>query len=212
MSLGVDEAVQLLGHRLSPQRRRGAKRLRALAERGTAPAVRAALRRELEDERTWETRYQMIMALGASGDDSDVHLLQDVVATPRRATMVHCAAGDALVRLDRRTEHDSGPLLWCVALPERDLLDVGALRATAHLRLVPDGQGIPAALAATDRLLRDPERPNDTIGVWGLVAAAGWPGQEVHDHLESFTDDHRPEVTQIARASLQGRYTDLKGM
>lgn len=212
MPLNTDEALRLLGHRHSPQRRRGAKRLRALADRDTASHIRTALQLERKDERTWETQYQLIMALGATGDRSDINLLRDIVATPLDATIIYCAVGDAIVRLGRKSNDDSGPLLWCLAQPERELLDEGALRATAQLRLVPDGDGIPAALAATQRLLHNSARPNDLLGLWGLIAAAGWRCPVVHDYLMAQVNDHRLEVRQITQESLQGRFAALKGL
>ena len=52
MALTRDEALELLSHPRSPQRRRGAKRLRRLADTSTGPALRSALEREVRDERT----------------------------------------------------------------------------------------------------------------------------------------------------------------
>ncbi|MET9289479.1 hypothetical protein [Nocardia beijingensis] len=86
--------------------RRGAKRLRALADPTTAARVRAALEREVLDKRTWETQYQLIMALGTTGSREDVELLKTLALQPRSATMVNAALGDAIVRLGRDVEND----------------------------------------------------------------------------------------------------------
>ena len=70
-----------------------------LADARAAPAVRTALAQEVRDPRTWETQYQMIMALGATGDEADVQVLKALALDEREATMVNMALGDALVRL-----------------------------------------------------------------------------------------------------------------
>jgi len=64
-----DEAFALLESRYTRERRRGAEALRDLEDPATAEAIGAALRREVRDSRTWETQYQLVMALGACGDE-----------------------------------------------------------------------------------------------------------------------------------------------
>ncbi|MEV6973227.1 hypothetical protein [Kitasatospora sp. NPDC093806] len=67
MASTLDKAVEQLGHRLSPKRRSAATRLRRLADPAAGPPLLEALEREVRDSRTWETQYQMVMALGMCG-------------------------------------------------------------------------------------------------------------------------------------------------
>ncbi|MBF6079047.1 hypothetical protein IU498_30935 [Nocardia beijingensis] len=101
MTLARDEALALLPGSLSARRRRGAKRLRALADPTTAARVRAVLEREVLDKRTWETQYQLIMALGTTG--SRVELLKTLALQPRSATLLLATPSSAWVVTSRTT-------------------------------------------------------------------------------------------------------------
>lgn len=114
MALTRDEALALLTDSLSARRRRGAKRLRALADPTTATEIRIALEREVLDKRTWETQYQLIMALGTTGLYDDIERLKTLALQPCSATMVSVALGDAIVRLGRKGDNDPSPALWCL--------------------------------------------------------------------------------------------------
>lgn len=200
MPLTTQEAVDLLDHKASAKRRQGAKRLRALADPATAPAVRAALEREVRDSRTWETQYQMIMALAMTGTRSDARLLRDLAVQPRRATMVNAALGDAVVRLDRAFEHDVTPVLWCLDQPVTGL-DDGALRAVAMLRL----RFAPEVTATVlDRLETEPA--DSYLRFYSAVAAAGWQGERVDAFLRGCEASPREDIARAARESLAGRY------
>ncbi|MCZ2816767.1 hypothetical protein [Modestobacter sp. VKM Ac-2984] len=205
MALTRAEALELLDHPRSPQRRRGAKRLRGLADASTGPAVRAALEREVGDERTWETRYQMVMALAVTGSPQDVDWLKDLAGHPREATMVNHGLGGAIVRLGRQHPDDPEPALWCHR-QDVDLLAEGAQRAVAVLQLVLPSDAIAVIAAEADRRLSDPQHPNDELGVWALIAAAGWSGPQVDAFLDKYRDDHRASIADAAQQARQGRY------
>ena len=205
MTLSRDEALALLDDARSAQRRRGAKRLRALADPTTAPQVRRALDREVQDVRTWETQYQLVMALGATGDGRDVGRLRELALQPRYATMVNCALGDALVRLGREHRDDPEPVLWCHRQGV-DLLDEGAQRATAVLRLVLPDAAVREVVDRAEQRLGDPDHPLDTLGLWVVIAAAGWRGDRVAAFLDRCARDHREDVARAAREAQQGRY------
>lgn len=64
MATIITEEIELLSHARSPKRRAAAKRLRKLGDPAAGPSLLAALQEELNDDRTWETQYQMIMAIG----------------------------------------------------------------------------------------------------------------------------------------------------
>jgi hypothetical protein len=203
MPLATQEAVDLLGHKASAKRRQGAKRLRSLADPTTASAVRAALEHEVRDPRTWQTQYQMIMALATTGGRADVPLLKDLAAQAREATMVNVALGDAIVRLDRDHEHDPTPVLWCLGQPVT-LLDDGALRAVAMLRLrfAPD-----ITEALLDRL--DVESPHSGLRFWPAIAAAGWTGSRVEAFLQACASGPREDVAGAAKEALAGRHVKV---
>ena len=63
----MNEIVIQLGDKKSIKRRSAAKKLRKLKDFDAGPSILAALESELKDIRTWETQYQMIMAIGECG-------------------------------------------------------------------------------------------------------------------------------------------------
>ena len=200
MSLTVQEAVELLEHRTSVKRRQGAKRLRVLADPDSADAIRLALEREVLDPRTWETQYQVIMALGATGTRDDVPLLRRLVGEKRDAEAVNTALGDAIVRLDRDHREDVTPVLWCWDQSVDGLSD-GALRAVAMLRLRFPAEALNALL---DRVDGEPEASH--LRFWPAVAAAGWTGPRVEAFLQACAASPRDDVSAAAIESLDGRY------
>lgn len=202
MALSRDEALALLTDRASTRRQRGAKRLRTLADPTASAGIRGALEREIQDQRTWETQYQPIMALGVTGSRGDVKLLKGWARQPRKAAAVNAALGDAIVRLDREAENDPRPALWCLQQGV-ELLDDGALRAVAMLRLK-----LPAA--AVNQILDCIEVSFDEkfLPYWPAVAAAGWPGPRVQAYLTRCEQDSRQIVAAAAKDALSGRYGD----
>jgi hypothetical protein len=191
----LDASIAALAAPRSPHRRSAAKKLRRLGDGRACPALLTALHRELEDARTWETQYQMIMALGECRCTSALPLLLDLRAqelkTPRLVPMARIALGDALVRLDPTPTN----LLALAASADQDLVS-GALRAVAMLRLVFEE-------AIIDRLI-------DVAGgkFWLVAAAAGWRGARVRLLLETCVASPILELKEAALASLAGTYKD----
>ncbi|MFE6905861.1 HEAT repeat domain-containing protein [Streptomyces erythrochromogenes] len=149
--------------------------------------------------RTWETQYQMVMALGACDHRPAVPLLSELAQRPLDATTVYFA-GDSLVRLRGADEDIAAPLRWCLDRGTPMLAD-GALRALAVMRSVPERETIDFVL---DFLA--PLEPRDGVRFWAAAAAAGWPGDRVRAFLETCARGPRLDVAHAAASSLEGRY------
>jgi hypothetical protein len=201
MKLTLDEARALLGSRRSPERRRAAKRLRELADPSVGDALTRALELEGLDPRTWETQYQMVMALGASDTRAALPLLKELALRTREATMVDVGLGDAITRLDRATHHDIRGVLWCAGHRRSDQLLDGAFRATAMLRLVPSEQEVAQLLDLVAGLPVD-----HFLHFWLVVAAAGWRGDRVERYLRTEGQSRRSDISAAAADSLMHRY------
>lgn len=198
--LTLDEAVAQLDDRSSAKRRAAAKRLRKLAVTAAGPALLLALQREVLDLRTWETQYQMAMALGACDHRPAVPFLSDLAQRPLEATMVYVALGDSIVRLRSAEEGVSVPVRWCLDSGTPMLAD-GALRAIAMLRAVPEPETVDYIL---DFLA--PLNSHDGLRFWAAAAAAGWPGERVRAYLEGCEAGPRTDVADAAATSLEGKY------
>ncbi|MFD9722604.1 HEAT repeat domain-containing protein [Streptomyces sp. NPDC059072] len=195
-----DEAVVQLDDRSSAKRRAAAKRLRKLAVAATGPSLLRALQREVLDVRTWETQYQMVMALGACDHRPAVPFLSELAQRPPEATGVYAALGDSIVRLRGADEGVSDPVRWCLDSGTPILAD-GALRAVAMLRAVPDPETVDYVL---DFLA--PLHSHDGLRFWAAAAAAGWPGERVRAFLEGCVAGPRTDVADAAATSLEGKY------
>lgn len=201
MALDLHEAMEQLEDASSVRRRAAAKRLRRLQDPIAGPALLLALRREVEKSRTWETQYQMIMALGMCGYRPALPFFKNLaVSRGLDAASTYTALGDAIVRLGRSFDDDASPVFWCLELNHDALMD-GALRAMAMLRMVPNDDAVDGIISfAKQRTSRD------ALRFWPAVAAAGWPREVVCEFLMQCADGGREDIMEAAKASLAGEY------
>lgn len=200
MALDAVEAISQLQDRSSAKRRSAAKRLRKLGDPSAGPALLEALKNEVRDSRTWETQYQMTMALGTCGSPSDLSYLRHLVLRRETLHAVHTAGGDAIVRLSYMEHSQVEAIRWCLSTGNETLVG-GALQAVAMLRLVLDQETVTNVLDFIEA-----RSPYDGIYFWPAVAAAGWTGQRVHDFLTSCVSSPRSDVVEAATHSLAGKY------
>ncbi|MEU9748737.1 HEAT repeat domain-containing protein [Streptomyces niveus] len=141
MALDAVDAIRQLQDRSSAKRRSAAKQLRKLGDPNAGPALLEALKNEVRDSRTWETQYQMTMALGTCGSPSDLPYLRDLVLQRETLHAVHTAGGDAIVRLSHMEHSHAEAIRWCLTTGNETLVG-GALQAVAMLRLAPDQETV----------------------------------------------------------------------
>lgn len=200
MALDAVEAIRRLQDRSSAKRRSAAKRLRRLGDSCAGPALLDALKNEVRDARTWETQYQMTMALGTCGSPSDLPYLRDLVLRRETLPAVHTAGGDAIVRLSHRDHSHTDAIRWCLNTGNETVVD-GALQAVAMLRLGLDQESVTDVLDFVEA-----RSPHDGIYFWPTVAAAGWTGRRVHHFLTACLSSPRSDVAEAATNSLAGKY------
>jgi len=173
---GLAPLVAKLADRGSSRRRGAAMKLRKLARPEACSALQAALANEVRIAGTWETQYQMIMALAECACAEALPLVEEIAFAPSSPPMCTLAAGDAFVRLARGSDRDPAPVV--TALENAHRLGVfkiaeGAMRAVALLRLTFDEP-------ATRAILAEVERSNDDGTIfWTVVASTAWTGPDV---------------------------------
>lgn len=177
MTQQIERAIQGLAAKQSPKRRGAAKRLRKMRAVEAGPSLLTALEKEVRDPRTWETQYQMIMALGECGYAKALPTLERLAADRFEATAVYDALGDAIVRLSRKHDQDVSPVLRILRGSKNPMLINGAFRRMAMLRMVPDPEAIEEILAFVE-----PLPASDPLRFWVAAAAPGWE----HPDLEAF--------------------------
>ena len=196
----MHELIELLRDKRSPKRRSAAKKLRKLGNVEAGPALLSALEVELKDKRTWETQYQMIMAIGECNYAPALPFLNKIKTQTFEATMVYVAIGDAIVRLTSENKSDASSVLDLIEL-DNSMLSDGALRALAMLQIVPKDSEI-------NNIIRyvSSSEINEGIHFWVIAAAPGWSGQAVEDYLNLCGKSDREEITNAVNLAREGKY------
>lgn len=205
MAATVNDGIELLKHSLSAKRRSGAKTLRKLQSPAAGQPLLEALQEELKDSRTWETQYQMIMALGACRHAPALPLLKELADRRLDATMVYVAIGDALVRL--APDGSVWQTITDLVLKGNEGLAYGACQGMAMLRLVPPREVIERILDFAGRApLHEAQGPN--MRFWIAAAAPGWleHSPATRPFLEGCLGSKNDQVKLAAEAALQGKY------
>lgn len=202
MAVSLDDALDQLSHPQSTKRRQAAKWLRRLADPEAGPFLLEAFEEELEDPRTWETQYQLAMALGACEYAPAAPALKEAALRELPSAMVYSGLGDALVRVARTGPSDGAPLLWCLGV-DRPLLVAGALQACAALRLrVPD-----LAAGRVFEFVAASEVNRSKTQWFAAAAALDWTHPGVPAFLEECLASHDFQVSLAAQNSLAGKVT-----
>jgi hypothetical protein len=196
----VKEILTQLSNKKSPKRRSAAKKLRKLKDVNAGPAIFSALKEELKDVRTWETQYQMIMALGECSYKPALPFLNKLAKESFEATMVYVAIGDAIVRLSIESESDATPILKLLNTGNEMLVD-GAFRAMAMLKMVPSDSHIEIIIDYVSK-----SEVNEGIHFWVLAAAPGWSEIKVEKYLDYCAKSSREEITNAVALARKKKY------
>ena len=202
----LNEAIELLSNSRSPKRRSGAKRLRKLGDERAGPALMEALKREMKDARTWETQYQMIVALGACQYVDALEYFRELANEEFEATMIYVALGDAITRLSGPIDEHAETVMAMVQSGNADLAD-GALRAMAMQRAVPGLKVIESLIKyVTGFDVQERQRSNRRF--WVAAAAPGWLdiSPQVRPFLADCAKSKNTGLRDAATKALDGKY------
>lgn len=200
----LDEDIALLQHPRSPKRRSAARRLRKRGEIAAGPALLSALRKEVVDPRTWETQYQLVMAVGECHFIDALPFLKDFASQPLDATMIYVGLGDALVRLQIQSLEDGAPIVDLMRSGNDMLID-GAFRAMAMLRMMPSEDEIKEILDFVSAFPLE-----DGIRFWPLAAAPGWKGENVAAFIAESAQSSRNDIREAAESAENQKYKKWK--
>ncbi len=198
----IQQLIEQLDNKASSKRRSAAKKLRKLKAKQAGPALLTTLRNELRDKRTWETQYQIIMALGESGYTESLDFLLELADQEFEASMVYVAAGDAIGRLSYVKDGSIKSVLNFLDSKDHaaPFID-GLIRAIAILKLIPSDEDI-------ERIINygnDP-KTSDNNRTWIASAAAGWNGSKVEQFLNRCAASDNPQTKKAAEAALNKQY------
>lgn len=196
----MNEILTQLEDKKSPKRRSAAKKLRKLKNVDAGPSILAALETELKDARTWETQYQMIMAIGECVYKPALPFINALAKQNFEATMIYVAIGDAIVRLSIERENDVSSIFKIIDTGNGMLID-GALRAMAMIKMVPSDSDIERIID----YVSDSEA-NQGIHFWVVAAAPGWSGAKVEEYLDYCSTSSRTEITNAVDLARKNKY------
>ena len=171
MDSATEALVAQLTDSKSAKRRSAARQLRRIGDPDAGAAVLSALERELKDVRTWETQYQMIMALGHCLHFEAIGFLERL-SHEGRVESVQSAIGNALFRLSRAAEGDLSKVEQLIERGDPELIS-GALEAVAMERIIPNDEEQARRIIDYGCSLELGE--NDWAAIWLLRAVPGWP-------------------------------------
>lgn len=197
----IQELIQQLENKSSAKRRSAAKKLRKLQAVEAGPALFEALKKELEDKRTWETQYQMIMALGECGYTESLDFINDLTEHDFNATMVYVAIGDTITRLNLLMFDDINYCLSIVKNSNNSMLIDGVLRAIAMLKLKLDNNSIETVINYGQAL--DIENNSRT---WIAAAAPSWTTDSTKAFLNECMKSENQQTKRAAEAALKNKY------
>lgn len=200
MALTFDDALLQLADRSSVKRRSAAKALRRLADHTAGPSLLEALAREVKDERTWETQYQMVMALAECRYMPALEWLRQLAGTLDDPLMLAVGVGHAVVRLGSLAGDTDAWVRWAIATRNTSIAD-GAFRALAMTGTVPGADVVQEILTYLA-----PLQAQDGRRFWVATAAVDWEGEPVKAALRAWSSLPRKDVADAARASLIGEH------
>lgn len=198
----IQQLIEQLSNKASAKRRSAAKKLRKLKAKEAGPALLTTLKNELNDKRTWETQYQMIMALGESGYTEGLDFLLELAKQEFEAAMIYMALGDAIIKLTNFISLSKTTTILTAWIEDDQIkLLNGGLRALATLHLVPGDTLI-------QKIIQYASLPNnEELQFWTAAASPGWPSELTNNFLNKIRDSASLEDTiKAANAALKGRF------
>ena len=196
----INLAIEQLAHPRSSQRRSSAKKLRQSCDIQAGYHLLSALANEIKDSRTWETQYQMIMALAECGYKKSLPYLQKLASSNGLEPMIYVALGDSIVRLARRGDNDPTPIMKLLDTKNEWLIE-GAFRAIAMLHLALSKKAVQKVIAYVSALPN-----NHHLRFWVAAAAAGWDKVTTSKFLQECATSENNDLRKAAAASIKGKY------
>jgi hypothetical protein len=181
-----------------------------LGKKETGPALVQALKKELQDTRTWSAKYHIILAIGHSGYDEALSFLEELATKAFEDTIIYLALGDSIFRLGIILKSTKEVLDGLYSTCNYGLI-YGGFRALAMLKLVPGDEVITKIIEyARDPIAAEVVKgyPNDQTGLrlWPARASAGWKKElvsEFWDECDNLTDQSLKFSIELSR---KGKY------
>ena len=206
----MKEAIELLGNPKSKKRESGAKRLRKIASSEAGPYLLEALKKEMNDVRTWSVQYHIIIALGVCNYYPALQFLHELSERNFSGTILYYALGDAIFRLMtlKDTIEDA---LTSLEIYNDFIILSGAFKALSFLQLIPKDKTIIKLLElASDEDAAEivKESSNDKKGLRLQIAAAcaNWNIELTDNFLKECEKIDDQRLNEVVINARKGKY------
>ncbi len=210
-----DDLIAGLSDSRSPKRRSAARALRKLGDPRACSHLLEAVKRELCDPRTWETQYQMIMALGFCGcRESLPYLKQLLTEKPKCEPAAWSAISHAIVRLGSKDNSDPSVAIELIDQNaqtglDKDGLTCGVFEAIAMMKMQFDDSTADRLIEFVETYRAELPTHSNFIPVYAAIASAGWNGNRVRPFLQKSLSSPNQQLVRAAEHALQGKYFKL---
>ncbi|MER2492051.1 hypothetical protein [Catenovulum sediminis] len=192
----MNDLLQKLSSNKAADRKSAAKKFRKEADIQYGEHLLSALKKEMEDPRTWEIKYHLIMALGACGYEKSLSELETISKNYFQDNMVGVALGDSIFRLNGSKSCTIDSFFH-----NRDLFE-GATRALAMQKLIPSHNEMDRIISFCKSFSLE-----DGIIFWVIAAAPGWiENKNVVEFITSCLSSNREDIKESAKLALEGKY------
>jgi hypothetical protein len=170
---------------------------------------------EKKDKRTWETKFEMIVALGLLNYTPALQEIEEIVKINIPHDMITYAAAQTYVRLKRKSINDARPVIELVEFGSISIIK-GATIVLAYDKMIPKQKEILKLIALCWNLHKHKDRVGFEYGItdprYGMaVACAGWDKVLTTDFLLHCisTASNDTALINAAKKSLKEEYTKL---
>ena len=188
----------------STTRRSAAKKLQKEPVVDSSGIILEALKRELENENSWENQYHMILALTACDDQKAIPLLTSLTERDLRHRILYIGIGYAVANLIR---FDEEKMLGLFKDDNNELIE-GVICGIAIKRHIPSKTFQSSAINHEKKLPEFGERGN-WGRTWIAIASAGWDKTITSEFLQRAKTAQFRQLRDAANASLNGEYLKL---
>jgi len=203
-TISLNELTAQLKSKSSTKRRSAAKKLRKLKCQQAGSLILSAIETEIQDTRTWETQYHMIMALSDSSYCDALAYLKKLSLKSHSSTMVDLAIGHAITNLEFIKFGEIKSLQEWMTSKKTMLLE-GAFRALTMHRITPNNEVI------KDSIKYAADSKNDGLIFWLTAATPKWPKKLTISFLTFYAKGALlNDIKKAAEAALNGKYLKWK--
>jgi hypothetical protein len=169
----------------------------------------AAYLKEKNDERTWETQKEMLKTLGLINYSKAINEMQEICEKNEPDSMIGIIAGEAYVRLKRKSNNDVKPAIELLKFGHHSIMQ-GAYNAIGYDKMLASDEDILELIKLSQKPEMDVSPQFDDPRYGLAAAAAGWKKELTESFLLNCLQAKDEPLKYVAANSLKGKYVKLR--